>query len=76
MDVQMPGMNGLETTQAIRTYEKLLGKEHLHIIGVTAHAMPGDRERCLDAGMDDYISKPFGPNELKKKLAEWVSSSQ
>ncbi|MGZ9097527.1 MAG: ATP-binding protein [Micavibrio sp.] len=68
MDVQMPGMNGLETTQAIRTYEKLLGKGHLHIIGLTAHAMPGDRERCLEAGMDDYISKPFSPNELRKKL--------
>jgi PAS domain S-box-containing protein len=76
MDVQMPGMNGLETTQAIRTYENLLGKEHIHIIGVTAHAMPGDRERCLDAGMNDYISKPFSPNELKKKLSVGGSSIQ
>lgn len=70
MDVQMPGLNGLETTQAIRSYEQILGKRPLRIIGVTAHAMPGDRERCLKAGMDDYISKPFSPHELKRKLAE------
>lgn len=70
MDVQMPGLNGLETTQAIRSYEQILGKRPLRIIGVTAHAMPGDRERCLKAGMDDYISKPFSPQELKRKLAE------
>ncbi len=70
MDVQMPGLNGLETTQAIRSYEQILRKRPLHIIGVTAHAMSGDRERCLRAGMDDYISKPFSPHELKRKLAE------
>lgn len=70
MDVQMPGLNGLEATQAIRSYENLLGKSPLYIIGVTAHAMPGDRERCLDAGMNDYISKPFSPSELKRKLAD------
>jgi signal transduction histidine kinase/CheY-like chemotaxis protein len=63
MDVQMPEMSGLEATAAIRDKERATGA-HIPIVGVTAHAMKGDRERCLDAGMDDYLSKPLRPAEL------------
>ncbi|MFT4074537.1 MAG: response regulator [Asticcacaulis sp.] len=67
MDVQMHGMDGLDTTRAIREGEKTGGPRHT-IIGVTAHALAGDRERCLAAGMDDYISKPVLPDILAQKL--------
>jgi len=60
MDVQMPEMGGLEATQAIRAKERATGK-HLPILAMTAHAMEGDRERCLASGMDGYIAKPIDP---------------
>src|SRR5438128_1936499 len=63
MDVQMPEMDGLEATAAIRRLESVTG-EHVPIVGVTAHAMKGDRERCLAAGMDGYVSKPIRPEAL------------
>jgi CheY-like chemotaxis protein len=67
MDVQMPEMNGWEAAIAIRNKEKLTG-EHLPIIALTAGAMDGDRERCLAAGMDDYIAKPFQAHTLLEVL--------
>ena len=69
MDVQMHGMNGFDATRLIREYEQRTGKPRVHIIGMTAHALAGDSERCLATGMDDYLSKPFNPDVLSRKLA-------
>ena len=63
MDVQMPDMSGLEATAAIRALEQPSGR-HLPVVAMTAHAMKGDRERCLHAGMDGYLSKPIQVKEL------------
>lgn len=71
MDVSMPEMNGLEATRAIREHEQGSG-QRTPIIGVTAHALKGDRERCIEAGMDDYLSKPVSPNKLQLKLETWM----
>jgi two-component system, sensor histidine kinase and response regulator len=67
MDVQMPNMNGLEATAAIRKLEESGGR-HTPILALTAHAMDGDRERCLQAGMDDYLSKPIHARDLVSKI--------
>jgi two-component system, sensor histidine kinase and response regulator len=67
MDVQMPEMDGLEATRAIRAAEQKTGR-HIPIVAMTAHAMKGDRERCLQAGMDDYLSKPVQKAELFRVL--------
>ncbi len=64
MDVQMPEMDGLEATQTIRAKERLIGQQHIPIIAMTAYAMAGDRDRCLEAGMDGYVSKPINTQEL------------
>jgi signal transduction histidine kinase/CheY-like chemotaxis protein len=72
MDVQMPEMDGLEATAAIRKMEKGSGK-HQNVIALTAHAMKGDEERCLAAGMDGYLSKPIRPQELEAILDGYVA---
>ncbi len=68
MDVQMPEMDGLAATAAIREAEKATGT-HLPVVAMTAHAMKGDRERCLEAGMDGYVSKPLRFGDIEKALA-------
>ncbi|WP_292168186.1 response regulator, partial [Mesorhizobium sp.] len=73
MDVSMPEMNGLEATAAIRRLEEESGM-HVPIVGVTAHALKGDRERCLEAGMDDYLPKPISPRALLEKLERWIGA--
>jgi two-component system, sensor histidine kinase and response regulator len=70
MDVQMPQMDGLEATAAIRNLEKSSGN-HLAIVALRAHAMNGDREKCLAAGMDGYLSKPIRTQELDEMLEKY-----
>jgi CheY-like chemotaxis protein len=74
MDIQMPEMDGLEATLAIRA-KQLASGAHTPIIAMTAHALKGDRERCLEAGMDGYVTKPIRPPDLYHALASAVSSS-
>ena len=72
MDVQMPEMDGFEAAAAIRARETASGGARLPIVAMTASAMSGDRERCLEAGMDDYVSKPFIQSDLLAALRRWV----
>jgi PAS domain S-box-containing protein len=75
MDVQMPELDGLQATAAIRKREMKSGK-HIPIIAMTAHAMAGDKERCLEAGMDDYITKPIRPEQLGDVLKRYSLSTE
>jgi len=75
MDLQMPEMGGFEATSIIREKEKQTG-EHIPIIAMTAHAMKGDRERCLDAGMDGYVSKPINRKDLLAEIQALVRPVQ
>jgi two-component system, sensor histidine kinase and response regulator len=68
MDVQMPELDGFEATRCIRQLED--GRTHVPIIAMTAHAMKGDRERCISAGMDGYLSKPFAARELYEAVQQ------
>jgi len=74
MDVQMPGMDGLEATMHIRRMES--GRRHIPIVALTANAMAGDRERCLAAGMDDYLPKPVRREQLWETVRRWIAASE
>ena len=79
MDVQMPVMDGYQATKAIRKWEggrRNKGKTEIPIIAMTAHAMTGDREKCLEAGMSDYVSKPIDPEKLYSALVRWIKPGQ
>jgi CheY-like chemotaxis protein/HPt (histidine-containing phosphotransfer) domain-containing protein len=72
MDVQMPEMDGLTATRKIRSGEAQVLRHDLPIVALTAHAMQGDQEECLEAGMDDYLSKPVTPRSVAKMLQKWL----
>ncbi|MFC2005119.1 response regulator [Chloroflexota bacterium] len=73
MDIQLPGMNGLEVTMRLRESPVF---SHTPIIGLTAYAMKGDKERIIESGCDAYLSKPFSPRELRRMIAEMLSQRQ
>jgi CheY-like chemotaxis protein len=72
MDCQMPEMDGFQVTRMLRRQEALNGHRRTPIIALTANAMEGDRERCLEAGMDDYLAKPFSRDQLLLALGRWT----
>ncbi|MBI9087553.1 MAG: response regulator, partial [Desulfobacterales bacterium] len=72
MDVQMPEMDGLEATRQIRGPQSAIPNRSIPIIAMTAHAMQGDKDRCLEAGMDDYVTKPVSPRALAEALDKWL----
>jgi CheY-like chemotaxis protein len=74
MDCQMPEMDGYQATEIIRDMEQKLGR-HTPIVAMTANAMSGDRDECLAAGMDDYISKPIDAEELRWLITRWICQS-
>jgi CheY-like chemotaxis protein/HPt (histidine-containing phosphotransfer) domain-containing protein len=75
MDCQMPEMDGFEACRTLREREKSLGRKRTPVIAMTAHAMEGDRNRCLEAGMDDYLSKPVNPDKLHAVLHQWLNKN-
>lgn len=70
MDIEMEGMNGLDATRAIREEEAATGRKPVYIVGMSAHAGTSHRERALESGMNDYLPKPFNPDDFEDKLAE------
>lgn len=76
MDVQMPEMDGFQVTQRLREIEQSRGGTPALVIGLTAHALPGDKQRCLDVGMDHYLGKPFDPEALVQLLRQSYEQKQ
>ena len=76
LDVEMPVMDGYETTRHIRGFEQAKGALRVPIIAITAHALKGDREKCIAAGMDDYITKPFNPHQLQAALIKHLAKTE
>jgi CheY-like chemotaxis protein len=74
MDVRMPDMDGFECTRQIHQIDKTK-QRRTPVIAITANAMRGDREKCLEQGMDDYLAKPFSVAEFKEKLHQWLPTS-
>jgi CheY-like chemotaxis protein len=74
MDCEMPELDGLTVTRSIREYERQHAKKPMPIIALTAHAMAGDREKCIAAGMDDYLTKPLRRQQLRDTLARWMNT--
>lgn len=74
MDMQIPVMDGIQATRAIRAMEKNGAWRHTPIIAMTANAMQGDRERCVESGMDDYIAKPIKVDQLFECLLRWTNT--
>ena len=72
MDVQMPEMDGIEATREIRNLQSAVRNHQIPIIAMTAHALQGDRERCIEAGMNDYVPKPISPQILAEALEKWL----
>jgi CheY-like chemotaxis protein len=73
MDCQMPVMDGYQATEGVRSGAGGKGNEAIPIIAMTANVMKGDKERCLEVGMDDYISKPIDFDELEAVLSKWLN---
>jgi CheY-like chemotaxis protein len=73
MDCQMPIMDGFEATSHIRALEN--GERHVPIIAMTANALAGDKERCLEVGMDDFIAKPYRKGELQDMVKKWLNAT-
>jgi CheY-like chemotaxis protein len=76
MDCQMPVLDGYDTAREVRRREVAHGRRHIPIVAMTASAMRGDRERCLAAGMDDYIAKPIDSDKLDQLLARWLTAAE
>ena len=76
MDVSMPVMNGFDATGLIREFENNEGKSRCPVIALTANAMQGDREKCIESGMDDFMSKPIIMNELFCAIEKWLDGTE
>ena len=75
MDMQMPVMDGVTATEHIRAMEAQAGTGRLPIIALTANAFEDDRQRCREAGMDDFITKPINMEALKAVIAKWINTT-
>ena len=76
MDCMMPDMDGYAATRAIRAAERATGAPRLPIVALTAGALPGDRERCVQVGMDDYLTKPIRRDRLIAVLQQWLGKGK